>query len=310
MTHTGEADVATWLAESSRWIDDELRALLPAEDAHPALLHRAMRYAVFGGGKRIRPALARLFCLELGGELEHVVPYAAALELVHTYSLVHDDLPCMDDDALRRGRPTVHVAFDEATAVLVGDGLQALAFELVARGPATATAEAVGVLARAVGSLGMVGGQVLDLAATHEAMGGAPVTNALEGVRDVHSRKTAALFAASAELGVLAASPGRASAQVMEQRTRARRYGSALGLCFQATDDVLDVTGDADTLGKTPGKDAALERGTLVALLGVEGAAREARQQADQAHGAARELAWDEASLARRLIDFVLQREA
>jgi geranylgeranyl diphosphate synthase type II len=214
-------------------------------------------------------------CEAGGGAAAQAERAAAALELVHTYSLVHDDLPAMDDDELRRGRPTCHVVFGEATAILVGDGLQALAFEVLAEDPHAA--QLVGVLARAAGSAGMVGGQSLDLRSADRGPG-------VEGLLDVHARKTAALFEAASEMGAVCAG-GAAT-----ERTAAREYGRALGMTFQATDDVLDVTGDARTLGKTPGKDEALERQTLVAWCGLEGARRLAGEAAERARAAAREL--------------------
>jgi len=296
-------DPASVFDEARRWAEDVLERFVPAADAQPARLHRAMRYAVFGGGKRLRPALVRWSAEAFGGVCEAAERPAAAIELIHTYSLVHDDLPCMDDDALRRGRATVHVAFDEATAVLVGDALQALAFETLAR--AERGGELCAVLARAAGAAGMVGGQVLDLAL--ELGGRGPRVPASTGpdvdaVLDMHARKTAALFSAAAEMGAVVA--GASSAE----RGLAATFGRALGVAFQAVDDLLDVTGDARTLGKTPGKDAALERATLVAALGVEGARARAGELGRAAREALAALRWKEDGPAGRLIDFVLLR--
>lgn len=286
-----------WLEAGRAWAEAALARALPAEDEQPARLHAAMRYALLGGGKRLRPALVRLVTLELGGEERAAEAPAVALELVHTYSLVHDDLPAMDDDALRRGRPTVHVAFDEATAILVGDALLTLAFEVLAADEPLRAREHARVLARAAGSRGMVGGQVLDLSL--EA-GGARTRDAVEGM---HAQKTAALFAAACEHGAIAAGRGDA-------RGEAAAYGRELGLLFQAVDDLLDVTGDAATLGKTPGKDAALERATLVAALGLKGARRRAEERAAGLRNRAERLGFRAGAPLHELVDFVLERRA
>ncbi len=287
-----------WLEQGRAWAELRLAEALPAAGEPPARLHEAMRYALLGGGKRLRPALLRLLCLELGGSEERAAPAAVALELVHTYSLVHDDLPAMDDDDLRRGRATVHVAFDEATAILVGDALLTLAFEVLCRDEPERAREHVRVLARAAGSRGMVGGQVLDLSL--EARGEAE----LEALADMHRRKTAALFAAAGEMGAIAA--GREA----PTRAHAAAYGEALGRLFQAVDDLLDVTGDAATLGKTPGKDAALARPTLVRALGLAGARAHAEQLAATARARAQELGFEPGSAPHELVDFVLARRA
>ena len=200
--------IEDWLKESRAWAADALQhALVVAQGANgdgggSGQLHEAMSYAVLGPGKRIRPALVRLCCSEMGGSDTAAAPAAVAVELIHAYSLVHDDLPCMDDDDLRRGRATVHKVWDEATAVLAGDGLQSLAFEHLARCGGPRAAEAVAILARAAGPAGMVAGQALDLAAEH-------VPTDAAGTRAIHRLKTAALLGASAELGALAAGVGR-----------------------------------------------------------------------------------------------------
>jgi farnesyl diphosphate synthase len=292
--NAGDPELCDWLAEAARWADAELERRVPPQGTEPARLHAAMRHVLEAGGKRLRPALVRLVCTELGGELADAAAPAVAVELVHSYSLVHDDLPCMDDDDLRRGKPTVHVAYDEATAVLAGDALLTLAFEVL--GGARHAGDSVRVLARAAGSRGMVGGQVLDLFPTGDEGG------ALAAVTELHARKTGDLIGAAAELGAVAAG---ASA---DARAAARAYGSALGLCFQAVDDLLDVTGDAGTLGKTPGKDAALERSTLVAAVGLEAARVRAAALADDAREAARALGWGPGALGVRLVERILDR--
>ena len=285
-----------WLDGARAWVEQELRAALAGADLGPPDHAAALEYALLGGGKRLRPALVRLACETLGGEPAAAGAPAAAIEMIHTYSLVHDDLPCMDDDELRRGRPTCHVVYGEAQAVLVGDGLQALAFEVLAAAPHPRAAEMVAVLAREAGPAGMVGGQALDLAAGSGT--------SLDDVCEIHRRKTAALVAAAAELGALAADVGD------PPRAALRRYGLALGRCFQAVDDVLDVVGDAASLGKTPGKDAAAQKATLVDALGLEGAREEARRQADAARTAAREAGAAPDGLLMALVDHFLARTA
>ena len=244
-----------------------------------------MRYAVFGGGKRFRPALVYLGCRAFDGRERDVDGAAAAVEMVHAYSMIHDDLPCMDDDDLRRGRPTVHVKFDEAMAVLAGDALQTEAFEtIVDLSRAELARDLVRALARAAGTRGMVGGQVEDL----DAEGREPDARV---ARRIHLGKTAALIAASLEMGAIGA---RANAA---RRKQIRDYGMLVGLAFQVADDVLDVVGDAAALGKTPGKDAAAGKTTYPAAIGVESAraladalARRARRKAGAIEGEGRRL--------------------
>ena len=259
----GRAAFESWLTGSGAWIEPELVACLESGGSPPApALREAMGYALLGGGKRLRPALVRLICAGLGGSDADALPAALAIELVHTYSLVHDDLPCMDDDDLRRGRATCHRVYGEAMAVLVGDALQSLAFERLAAADSAAAAASVRVLARAAGAAGMAGGQALDM-----TLEGGRADAA--GVRAMHALKTAALIGAAAELGALAAGAEAAT------RARVSEFGRSLGRLFQAVDDVLDVTGDAQTLGKTPGKDERAAKPTLVAALGLQGARAE-----------------------------------
>lgn len=243
----------------------------------PDRLAQALRYALLGPGKRLRPILTLWACQALGGTAEQARAPALALECLHTYSLVHDDLPAMDDDDLRRGRPTCHVVYGEALAILVGDALQALAFELLGQaGPRAG--EMVLELARAGGAAGMVGGQVLDLYPSDRLAGPA-------GVRHMHALKTGRLFEAALVLGALAADP-RAVAPPLRLE-QARQVGRCLGRLFQAIDDVLDVTASAEELGKTPGKDQRRGRANLVEHLGLEPARREAAQAAQEARQAA-----------------------
>jgi geranylgeranyl diphosphate synthase type II len=234
-------------------------------------LEAAMRHALLVGGKRLRPLLVYLAGRSLGASDEALDAPAAAVELIHAYSLVHDDLPAMDDDDLRRGQPTVHRAFDEATAILAGDALQSLAFEVLARAAHPRLPALIFTLAVAAGRDGMVGGQALDLA----AVGGHPDVEALA---TMHAHKTGALICAAVRMGALTAVP--------EQDPRVAaldRYAEALGLAFQIHDDVLDVIGDTQTLGKASGADAARDKPTYPALLGLEGARRRAQELTDEA---------------------------
>ena len=257
--------------------EQSLDALLPAADAVPVTLHRAMRYAVLGGGKRIRPLL-----VYAAGTMAGAAPAvsdcgACAVELIHAYSLVHDDLPCMDNDVLRRGKATVHVAFGEATAMLVGDALQALAFESLALAPkagapTAAVANMTLELARAAGSIGMAGGQAIDLAAVGQAMTAAQ----LQGM---HERKTGAMLRASVLIGAAA---GRNLAAAEQQLLQS--YGDAIGLAFQVVDDILDVESDSATLGKTAGKDAMHDKPTYVSTLGLSASKQLAKDLCRKAH--------------------------
>lgn len=293
----GRVDLEALLEEGRETVDADLRAALPPPDAPPARLSEAMHYALFGGGKRLRPLVLRLVCEGLGGSAEAARLPATALELVHTYSLVHDDLPCMDDDSLRRGRPTVHVAFDEATAVLVGDALLTHAFSVLARDPRGA--EHAAILADAAGPAGMVGGQVIDLGLQ---LGTLADDARRVAVEDLHRRKTAALFRAATEMGAVAAGSDP------ELRGAAASLGEAMGMAFQAVDDLLDVTGDAGSLGKTPGKDAQLERATLVAAVGLEEVGRLAEERTRAARRALEALPLSTREPLAALVEYVLRR--
>lgn len=236
---------------------------LPAGDSIPARLHEAMRYATLGGGKRVRPLLAFAAGELTGATPEKLDIAACAVELIHAYSLVHDDLPCMDDDVLRRGRPTCHVEFDEPTALLVGDSLQTLAFELLAGqtlGEPKQQLEMIALLAHASGSRGMAGGQAIDLASVGKALD-------QPELELMHALKTGALIRAAVLLGALAGQPLSA-----EERSNLDRFAKRAGLLFQVVDDILDCTASTATLGKTAGKDEAADKPTYVSLLGLEGA--------------------------------------
>ncbi|GAB1408128.1 polyprenyl synthetase family protein [Thermomonas brevis] len=252
-----EAPYARWRGR----VEAALDAALPDPAASPERLHAAMRHGVMGGGKRMRPLLAYATGTAFGADEAALDAAAAAVELIHCYSLVHDDLPAMDDDALRRGQPTVHVAFGEATAILAGDALQSLAFELLAGAPQPAEARVamLAELARAAGVAGMCGGQALDIDAT----GGAGAIG-LDALQRLHALKTGALLRCAVRLGAIAAGAGDADRAALD------RYADALGLAFQIRDDLLDIEGDAASLGKTAGKDVAQAKATFPALLGVE----------------------------------------
>ena len=269
-----------YLAERRQRIEVALTALFPLDPEHPHRLTEAIRYSLLGGGKRLRPVLALAACEAVGGDAGAVMPVACALEMIHTYSLVHDDLPCMDDDALRRGRPTAHVAFGEGLAVLAGDALLTEAFSQLARAAEGARhprrmLQAAREIADAAGARGMVGGQAADLAAEGE-------TADLALVEFIHVRKTGALLLASVRAGGLV---GGASAAQLRALTR---YGECLGLAFQIADDILDVTATAETMGKATGKDAAHGKQTLVAQLGLDGARARLNQTVSEALSALR----------------------
>jgi farnesyl diphosphate synthase len=255
-----------------------LAAALPAPTIAPQRLHEAMRYAVLGGGKRVRPLLAHAAGELVGGTPEDVDRVACAVELIHAYSLVHDDMPCMDDDVLRRGKPTVHVEYDEASALLVGDALQTLAFQVLAEKPIGQSApvqlEMLAQLALASGSRGMAGGQAIDLAAVGRKLG-------REELEFMHIHKTGALIRAAVLLGARTGSmPDEAAL------ARLDRYAKIVGLLFQVVDDILDAEADTATLGKTAGKDADHDKPTYVSLLGLTEARRLAEEMLAEARAA------------------------
>ncbi|MDI3382959.1 polyprenyl synthetase family protein [Xenophilus aerolatus] len=274
----------------------------------PVLLGEAMRYAVLDGGKRLRPLLV-LAASEAVAPLapartpmaDAALRAACAVELIHAYSLVHDDLPCMDNDVLRRGKPTVHVKFGEADALLAGDALQALAFELLvpdeANIPAAVQAQLVRLLTRAAGSQGMAGGQAIDLASVGRRL-------SEPELREMHRLKTGALLQSSVEMG--AACAGELPAVAL---AGLRDYGAAVGLAFQVVDDILDVVADSETLGKTAGKDAAADKPTYVSLLGLDGARESARQLLSQALAALDRSALSDTAALRALAHMVVDRD-
>jgi geranylgeranyl diphosphate synthase type II len=277
-----------------------LASRLPQADQVPTRLHEAMRYSVLSGGKRVRPALLFATARTLGLTEDEVEAAACAVELVHVYSLVHDDLPAMDDDDLRRGRPTCHKAFDEATALLVGDALQPLAFQLLARDPALPKDPAirlrlVAMLSEAIGTGGMTGGQAIDMAVQGTQLG-------IEQVEDMHSRKTGAVIRAS----VLMAAECVPSLDP-ERYARLARFAAAIGLAFQIQDDLLDLIGDVSTLGKATGADRERSKPTHPTIIGIPASQRRVRLLHDEAMSALEPFGAD-ASVLRSLADWLLSR--
>ncbi|ETF00371.1 geranyltranstransferase [Advenella kashmirensis W13003] len=294
-----------WLPACIEKIEAALEKALPAADEAPQKLHQAMRYAAQGAGKRLRAALvyaagqASAQQSALPSALEHTLGRAAvAVELIHAYSLIHDDLPCMDDDVLRRGKPTVHIQFDEATAMLAGDALQPLAFAQLAQmsvAPALVV-QAVNVLSQAAGSQGMVGGQAIDLASVNTRLDP-------EQLQHMHRLKTGALIEASVQLGAIV------TAANSDIRMALENYGSAIGLAFQVVDDILDVTADQQALGKTPGKDAADNKPTYVSVMGLEQSRAFAQQLHEAALDAIKPLG-EPACRLRELADLIIHRQS
>jgi farnesyl diphosphate synthase len=295
-----DAAFQAWMVGIQARMEVALSRLLPASHVAPTRLHDAMRYAVLGGGKRVRPLLAFAAGQVTQAAEERLELAAAAVELIHVYSLVHDDLPCMDDDVLRRGKPTVHVEYDEATALIVGDALQSLAFQILserklADDPA-AQLELIKLLAVAAGSRGMAGGQQIDLEATGKTLGVAEL-------EFMHIHKTGALIRAAVLLG---AACGRSLPE--KEKTALDRYAKAIGLAFQVVDDLLDAEASTATLGKTAGKDARQGKPTYVAAMGRARAREFAHELRAEAHGAVELLAARGDKL-RSLADFVVLRK-
>ena len=269
-------DLKSYLDHRVNQVDKALDAVLPKESTLPAGLHQAMRYSIFAGGKRIRPVLMIAACEAVGGDPGRVMPAACAMEMIHTYSLIHDDLPAMDDDDFRRGRPTNHKVFGEATAILAGDALLTEAFILLSNPDACRGIDpeiirrVIHTIARCAGSLGMVGGQVVDMESEGKTID-------FPTLEYIHTHKTGALILAAIQAGALI---GGANDAAFDSLTR---YGEAAGLAFQVADDILDVVGDQAQLGKDVGSDQARGKATYVSLLGVEEARRRARELKDLA---------------------------
>ncbi len=296
---TTELAFNDWMKTVQSAMEQALAFYLPVESQTPAVLHEAMRYAVLDGGKRVRPLLVFAAGALFGAQQDELARAAAAVEMIHAYSLVHDDMPCMDDDALRRGKPTVHVKYDEATALLVGDALQAQAFLVLSGGPGDAARklDMVRLLAHASGSIGMCGGQAIDLASVG-------LTLSLAELEQMHRLKTGALLRASVLLGALSGKTLSAS-----ETSALEDYANAIGLAFQVVDDVLDATADSATLGKTAGKDAADNKPTYVSILGLEKSRMLAEKLRNDAHRAVMQFG-NQARRLRELADLIVQRKA
>ena len=292
-------EFAAWMLEIQARVETALAHQLPSAAHTPHRLHEAMRYAALGGGKRVRPLLAHAAGQLTDAPDSTLDVVSCAVEMIHVYSLVHDDLPCMDDDALRRGRPTCHVQYDEATALLVGDALQTEAFSLLARTPITEPArqiEMMALLAHASGSRGMAGGQAIDLASV-----GMPLTQ--PELELMHALKTGALIRAAILLGALGGNPLAENA-----RERLDHFAKRAGLLFQVVDDILDCTASTATLGKTAGKDAANDKPTYVSLLGLVGARELASNLRTEAMDTLA-IFGAKADRLRQLCDFIARRE-
>ena len=289
------------MAKCQERLEDSFNAWLPAATTHPATLHGAMRYSVMDGGKRIRPTLVYAAGQAAGATPQSLDRAACAIELIHAYSLIHDDLPAMDDDDLRRGKPSCHRAFNEATAILAGDALQSLAFQILASDVQSTVTEAtrlrmIKTLALAAGSRGMAGGQAIDLAATKQQLN-------IAELEDMHIHKTGALIRASVVLGALC-SPSSAQTEI----EKLDHYAKCIGLAFQIRDDILDVEGEAETLGKNTGMDQRLEKSTYPSVIGLDAA----RQRAAELHTEAIEslAGFDKKSdPLRRISLYIVERE-
>ena len=292
-------DFQAWMNEQLQQVEQALSAWVPADA--PAGLGQAMRYGVLDGGKRLRPLLVLAAAQAVGGLRPAALRAACAVELIHAYSLVHDDMPCMDNDVLRRGKPTVHVRFGQAQAMLAGDAMQALAFELLtplddAELAPALQARLVAVLARGAGHSGMAGGQAIDLASVGQQLQEAQL-------RRMHELKTGALLQASVDMGALCGTAGAAT------RAALSRYGHAIGLAFQVVDDILDVTQETQVLGKTAGKDQEQFKPTYVSLMGLQAAQEHAHELHEQALAALADSALPDTQRLRELADLVVHRQ-
>ena len=291
-------DLQRYLDERTTLIDRALQRFLPRAATRPATLHEAMRYSLFAGGKRLRPVLTLASAEACGGSRDRALPAASAVECIHTYSLVHDDLPCMDDDDLRRGRPTNHKVFGEGVAVLAGDALLTLAFEILAQAkptPRYPIAALIGELAQAAGSKWLIGGQVADLEGEGRKLGG-------DDLKYIHRCKTAALLTTSIRLGAMSANA------TPKQLAALTAFGQALGLAFQVIDDILDVTQTTEKLGKTAGKDVKATKATYPAVFGLDHSRAEAHRLTRKAHAALKPFG-EKADTLRAIADYLLARE-
>lgn len=294
------ADLKSYLKERGKIVDKALGDYLPSARTRPATVHEAMRYSLFAGGKRLRPILSLAAAEACDGDFENALAPASAVECIHTYSLIHDDLPCMDDDDLRRGMPTSHVKYGEGIAVLAGDALLTIAFEILAKTPATKRYDVgayITELAVASGSRHLIGGQVADLEGE-----GSDVLLSPSQLKFIHQSKTAALLTASIRLGAMTAN---ATPKKLESLTV---YGQSLGLAFQVIDDILDVTQTSEKLGKSAGKDEATNKSTYPALFGLGKSRKEAARLTKKAHEALQPFG-RKADRLRELADYLLDRD-
>jgi geranylgeranyl diphosphate synthase, type II len=293
-------DIKIYIAESKKLVDEYLERLLPPPPQEPSTIHMAMRHSVFAGGKRVRPILALASGESLAGDREVLLHLGAAIEMMHTYSLIHDDLPALDNDDLRRGIPTCHKVFGEAMAILAGDALMTCCYQLLAdlpKTPDSAKVQIIREIAAATGTVnGMIGGQVVDLESE-----GKPVTARV--LEYIHGSKTGALLRASVRCGALAAG---AQAEALHALTE---FGGKIGLVFQIVDDILDVTSSSEVLGKTAGKDEKSKKATYPALYGIEASREKAREQVASALEDIRDFG-QEADALRNIAHFVISRTA
>lgn len=295
---TPDFDLKQYLEDRRLMVEEALEVALPQQDGPETRVVEAMRYSLFAGGKRLRPILCLAASEAVGGNLKAAMPAGCALEMIHTYSLIHDDLPAMDDDDLRRGKPTNHKVFGEAIAVLAGDGLLTEAFVLLSDYNSLLPERAVqviGVIAEAASYRGMVGGQVVDILSQNKRA-------ELETVQQMHSRKTAALIAAATESGALSGKGSEAQVAALA------RYGRAIGLAFQIADDILDIEGDTELLGKTTGADEARGKVTYPAAVGLERSRQAANEMVNDALAALEEFD-DRANPLRSLANYIITRK-
>lgn len=291
-------NVKSRLASLHKKVDQALDRWLPLEKTRPKTLHAAMRYSIFAGGKRLRPVLCLAAAEACGGKISAAMPSACAIECIHTYSLVHDDLPCMDDDDLRRGRPTTHKVFGDGVAVLTGDALLTVAFEFLARTKPTArhgVADFLRELSKSAGSFNLIGGQVADIEAENQKVGPA-------GLEFIHLGKTAAMISASLRLGAMSANATASECRALGA------FGTHLGLAFQIVDDILDITQTSDRLGKSAGKDVAAGKATYPSVFGLEKSRKEAARETNLALQSLKSLG-ERAAFLRGIAEHLLSRE-
>ena len=292
------SDLKVYLKNQAKLVDQALKAALPKGNVRPATLHQAMRYSVFAGGKRLRPILTLAAARACGGDPEDALPLACSVECLHTYSLIHDDLPSMDDDDMRRGNPTCHKIYGEAVAVLAGDALQAFSFEMVGRAKETSRypmRALLGEMASTAGSHALIAGQVMDMEGEGKKLTKGQVVA-------IHERKTAALLTASLRFGAMSANASPSKLAGITQ------VGYSLGLAFQVIDDILDVTQSSAKLGKSAGKDAAVDKSTFPALIGLEKSRKEAAKLTAQAHRALKDMRMSKSRLSG-IVDYMLERD-